>query len=233
MIEWHDIWYWPKRKTCTLHVYIPGWYYDSTERLPVMYFFDGNNLFLDEHATYGRSWRLSRFLDRWEKPMIVVGIDCPHDGEDTFQWILSDVKQTIDAQYRTWPHREATGIAGAGDGGLLSLYGAVCHNATFGKAASLSGGIRFHKKELARYLMSSNISPDTRVYLSWGEHESGRIYEDGSNAEQRAIDEVVDTLADRGVATMVHCQPSGRHHETHWEKQVPQFMDFLWLDRRW
>lgn len=165
--------------------------------------------------------------------MIVVGIDCPHDGEDTFQWIISDIKQSIDAQYRTWPHREATGIAGSGDGGLMSLYGVICHNATFGKAAALSSGVRFHKKDLTRDMMGSTVSPDTRVYISWGERESGRIYADGSSAEERACDTIADMLSDRGVATMTYCQPNGMHHETHWEKQVPQLMDFLWLDRRW
>lgn len=232
MIEWHDMWYWPQRKSCTLHVYVPDWYYDSDDRLPVMYFFDGNNLFLDAHATYGRSWRLARFLDRWEKPLIVVGIDCPHDGEETFQWLVGDVKRMIDAHYRTWPHREATGIAGAGDGGIMSLYGAICHNAAFGKAAVLSAGVRFKRKELMRDLRSSVISPDTRIYLGWGERESGRLYADGSSAEEHATYAIANALGDCGVTTMTYCQPGGAHNEAHWERQVPQFMDFLWLDRR-
>ncbi len=264
MIEWQDSWYWPRGGTRTLHIYLPDWYYDSNERLPVTYFFDGHNLFFDEHATYGRSWRLSRFLDRWEKPMIVVGIECSHEGdarldeyspyrkrllghnvlglgEDTFQWIIGDVKPSIDEQYRTWPHREATGIAGSSMGGLMSLYGAICHNATFGKAAVLSAGLRFNRKELLRDLNSATISADTRVYLSWGERESGRIYrhKDGSfdpyldSAEAHATNELALALGGYGVATMTYCQQNGRHREADWERQIPLFMDFLWLDRRW
>ena len=35
---------------------------DTQERYPVMYFFDGHNLFYDEDATYGTSWGLKGFL---------------------------------------------------------------------------------------------------------------------------------------------------------------------------
>ena len=256
MIVWHDCWYWPHGSPRTLHIYLPDWYYDSDERLPVTYFFDGHNLFYDEHATYGRSWRLKRFLDRWEKPMIVVGIECSHEGDDrlieynpyrarvagrsvdglgeqTFQWIERDVKPAIDAQFRTWAHREATAVIGSSMGGLMSLYGVICHNATFGKAGALSCGLRFNLRNLLRDLGTCEISPDTRVFMSWGEHESGRVYEDGQTAEGRANDELAGKLEERGAAVLEHYVRGGRHREADWERQVPRMMDFLWLDRRW
>ena len=239
-----------------LHIYLPDWYYDSDERLPVTYFFDGHNLFYDEYATYGRSWRLRRFLDRWEKPMIVVGLECSHDGDDrlleycpyrrraggrlvdglgeqTFQWIVHDVKPSIDAQFRTWAHREATGIIGSNMGGLMSLYGVICHNDVFGKAGALSTGVRFYRRELMLDLTTSTVSPDTRVFMSWGEHEAGRIFGPDDTAESRAIREVGDAFAERGAAVMTQFVSGGRHREADWERQVPRLMDFLWLDRRW
>ena len=256
MIVWRDAWYWPHGGTRTLHIYLPDWYYDSSERLPVTYFFDGHNLFYDEHATYGRSWRLQRFLDRWEKPMIVVGIECSHEGDDrlieynpyrtrvrgrdeeglgeeTFLWIERDIKPAIDGQFRTWAHREATAVIGSSMGGLMSLYGTICHNATFGKAGALSTGVRFFRRELLRDLAACEVSPDTRVFLSWGEHEAGRIYEDGTTAESRATEELAHALTVRGAAVMQQCARGGRHREADWERQVPRMMGFLWLNRRW
>ena len=63
-----------------LHIYLPEGYDQSGERYPVMYFFDGHNLFYDSDATYGKSWGLKTFLDGWNKRMIVVGMECSHVG---------------------------------------------------------------------------------------------------------------------------------------------------------
>ena len=57
--------YTPKGVNRPLHIYLPDSYNDSLERYPVMYFFDGHNLFFDWDATYGKSWGLKDFLDRW------------------------------------------------------------------------------------------------------------------------------------------------------------------------
>lgn len=256
MLIWQDSWYWPRGRSRTLHIYLPNWYYDSNERFPVTYFFDGRNLFFDEYSSYGRSWRLHRFLDRWEKPMIVVGLECSHDegehlqeyspypkrvygremeglGEQTMQWLEHDVKPSIDAQFRTWSHREATGIIGSSSGGLMSLYGTICHNQTFGKAGALSCGLRFNRRNLLRDLNTCEISPDTRVFMSWGEHEAGRVYAPDDTAESRATHQLAHVLESRGAAVMTQYVRGGRHKESDWERQVPRMMDFLWLDRRW
>ena len=47
-----------KRK---LHIFIPDDAKDG-ERFPVFYMFDGHNLFLDEDATYGKSWGLLKYF---------------------------------------------------------------------------------------------------------------------------------------------------------------------------
>ena len=66
--------YSPKNQNRTLHIYLPNDYDASAERYPVMYFFDGHNLFRDSDATYGKCWGLEAFLDGWQKKMIVVGL---------------------------------------------------------------------------------------------------------------------------------------------------------------
>ena len=54
----------PNGKNRPLHIYLPAGYDESDERYPVMYFFDGHNLFYDEDATYGKSWGMKSFLDK-------------------------------------------------------------------------------------------------------------------------------------------------------------------------
>lgn len=67
MIMKRELFFEPAKANRTLHIWLPDNYYETQERFPVMYFFDGHNLFLDEDATYGKSWGLKTFLESWEK----------------------------------------------------------------------------------------------------------------------------------------------------------------------
>ena len=142
------------KKERMLHIYVPD-NMKKNERLPVFYMFDGHNLFSDEDATYGKSWGVKKFLETWPKDMIIVGIECGHEGQErlseylpyparlgrfkefeptgdeTFRWIIEDIKPMIDKEYRTIPFRECTGIGGSSFGGLMALYGIIHHNRYF------------------------------------------------------------------------------------------------------
>ena len=69
MIIKRDFNYTPKGQNRPLHIYLPDDYFSSEEHYPVMYFFDGHNLFSDEDATYGKSWGMKAFLDKRQKSM--------------------------------------------------------------------------------------------------------------------------------------------------------------------
>ena len=151
-----------------LHIWLPDSYYHSQEHYPVMYFFDGHNLYDDKDATYGKSWGMKPFLESWGKEMIVVGIECGHDGQErlseylpypaakgshfdkfeplgdaTIRWILEDIKPVIDRDYRTIPFRECTAIGGSSMGGLMALYAAVHYNQWF-----FQGRLRIQRRGL-------------------------------------------------------------------------------------
>ena len=78
----------------------------------------------------------------------------------------------IDREYRTYPQRECTGIAGSSMGGLMALYGVIHHNQWFSKAACVSSAIGFCMPSLMKDMKMSHISSDTRVFLSWGTLEA-------------------------------------------------------------
>ena len=80
MIIKRDIYYPPAGSSRRLHIYLPDDYHKSEERYPVMYFFDGHNLFFNEDATYGKSWGFKEFLEGWNRKMIIVGMECSHEG---------------------------------------------------------------------------------------------------------------------------------------------------------
>ena len=255
MIVKRDAWFTPAGKLRPLHIYLPEEYDHSDEAYPVMYFFDGHNLFFDADATYGKCWGLKWFLDRWPKPIIAVGIECGHEGRErlieycpyhfrtgffgdlpgtgdaTLRWIIEELKPMIDREYRTWPFRECTAIGGSSMGGLMSLYAAIRYNRWFSKAACLSSAIGPGMEQFAVDIARCALDADTRVYLSWGSEEAGGGAEPYDTPTARNNLSIAKQLNARGVNTRVYCQRGGRHCEADWEKQVPRFMNYLWLDQ--
>lgn len=257
MIIKRKILYTPTNKYRTLHIYLPDNYETSDCQYPVMYYFDGHNLFSDADATYGKSWGLKTFLEHWGKEMIIVGIECGHEGrerlseycpynykgtfwcdlegigEQTMEWIVNELKPVIDHDYRTYYFREATGIAGSSMGGLMALYASIRFNRWFSKAACLSSAIGPGMNELQRDIADCYMDPDTKVYLSWGTEEAGGTASDPkddwiSDTARRNIT-ISSLLKDKQVQTSLFCQRFGHHCEADWEKQVPEFMDYLWM----
>ena len=188
MIIKETLYYDPAGEDRTVHIYLPDNYNTSTDRYPVMYFFDGHNLFNDSDATYGKSWGLKEFLDKWSKPMIVVGLECSHagdhrldeycpydaalmgkhlhgEGRETMDWIVGTLKPYIDGKYRTYAFREATGIGGSSMGGLMSLFAVTAYNSTFSKAACVSSTLFIVRDRLFDEIDHCRINPDTRVFL--------------------------------------------------------------------
>lgn len=234
-----------------LHIYLPEDYEVSDRSYPVMYMYDGHNLFLDSDATYGKSWGLKEYLEGTHTPLIIVGIECNHEGDMRLQefcpfdfmnfnrtpmkgtgqifmkWVVEELKPYIDNHYRTLPGRESTGIGGSSMGGLMSLYTIIRHNDVFSRAACLSSALPFCYDAMKNELIShGSLLPDTRVYLSWGSKESGRkpglVRYTCGNLEFNHL------LTERGATTYPYLQAYGGHCEADWEKQLPVFMPFLW-----
>lgn len=252
MIENFDVFFSPAGKDRRLHIYLPDNYYETDERYPVMYMFDGHNLFYDSYATYGKCWGMKEFLDSWEKKIILVGMECSHEGHTrlseycpyywdsfagpiygtgakTMEWMVNELKPMIDVKYRTWSHREATGIGGSSMGGLMSLYAVIRYNHVFSKAACVSSAISFCGKELRAAIAETSFNPDTKVFLSWGSLEAGSPRGKAiANSCNRSMN---DRLYKKGVQPYMYRQIGGRHCEADWQKQVPLFMNWLWMNR--
>ncbi len=252
MVVKEQFWFEPAGEHRTLHIYLPDGYEGSTERYPVMYFFDGHNLFFNEDATYGKSWGLKEYLDGWKKKMIIVGVECSHHGTDrlseycpyptymfgenitgegkqTMNWMVYVLKPYIDRTYRTYAHREATGICGSSMGGLMALYAAVAFNAVFSKAGCISSAIGIVREPLFAEIENAVISSDTRIFLSWGENECGKVpnpeWEGWTAENNRGAAKLLDR---KGTVNRLYFQKDGNHCEASWELQLPLFMPFLW-----
>ena len=151
------------------YIYLPAEAEEDPEaRFPVLYMFDGHNVFFDEDATYGKSWGLGEYLDYTDTPLIVAALECNHGenfariheyapydfyaprmgqiqgrGRDTMDWIVNSFKPIVDRLCPTLPDREHTFIAGSSMGGLMSLYALCAYNTVFSRCAALSPSIIF------------------------------------------------------------------------------------------
>ena len=239
-----------------LHLRIPDY---GEPPFPVMYFFDGHNLFRDEDATYGKSWGLDAFCAAWDKPMIIVGVECAHEGnlrlseylpygteygwlrgieplgQKTMDGIIYELKPYIDSAFPTIPFRECTGIGGSSMGGLMAAYALVHYNQYISKAACLSPAIGSVSGMLWHEMNETALSPDSRIYLSWGTNEGyGGVKdpwaEDTSSWLYKTCRATANKVINAGGAGKLYCQIGGSHCEADWEKQNAIYMPFLWQE---
>lgn len=235
-----------------VYVYVPdAAEADPDARFPVLYMFDGHNVFFDKDATYGKSWGMKDYMDETETPVIVVGIDCNHKPNNgrlseyspfTFEdehfghvhgrgklfmdWLTGTLKPMIDERYPTIPDREGTWIAGSSMGGLMSLYAITAYNEVFSKAAALSPSVWVQPKKLNRLIRQTTFAPGTVVYMDYGAREFAN-----HNDMQPLFTRTAATLMDQGVWVNARVVPNGDHCEACWEEQVPFMMNTLLYER--
>ena len=65
------------------YVYVPDEAKENPDyRYPVLYMFDGQNVFFDSHATYGKSWGMLEYLESNNVPLIVAAVECNHHPDN-------------------------------------------------------------------------------------------------------------------------------------------------------
>ncbi|MBQ6492485.1 MAG: alpha/beta hydrolase [Erysipelotrichaceae bacterium] len=231
-----------------VYVYVP----DMKGRFPVLYMFDGQNLFSDEEASYGKSWGMYEYLEENEVPLIVVGVECNHHGEQekgggrlseyspfnfedpewgkirsrgkiTMDWFVYELKTYIDDNYPTLSDRAHTFIAGSSMGGLMTLYALSKYNDVFSRGAALSPSIGFSPAKVLNMISRSRYK-DTVLYMDYGENEIAY------RNTRKVFGEVTAALIRKNVLLESRIVPDGDHSEASWEKQVPFFMDVLFYD---
>lgn len=230
------------------YVYLPDEHKRRPKkRYPVLYMFDGHNVFFDEDATYGKSWGMAEYMDKSKLPLIVVAVECDHSpdngrlkeyspftfhdtklgyikgrGRTTMEWLIKTFKPYIDSTYPTLPDRKHTFIAGSSMGGLMSLYAVMEYNHVFSRAAALSPSIWFAIDQLDQLLTHTPIQNDTVVYMDYGSREMP--FHKNMKAQ---FARVVSRLLERGVMLDCRIVPDGNHNEASWEQQIPFFMHTL------
>ena len=230
------------------YIYLPASYKKNPDRrYPVLYMFDGHNVFFDSDATYGKSWGMKKYMDHSRTELIIAAVECSHDpyhgrlkeyspydfkdrklgefkgyGQTTMEWLIHDFKNEIDTHFRTLPDRENTFIAGSSMGGLMSLYAVLAYNEYFSGAAALSPSIWTNPTCIEQLIKTANIHPDTRIYMDYGSREM-----DFRKKMKTQFRKVTSLLLSKGIFLTSRIVPYGDHCEACWEAQIPIFMQIL------
>ena len=234
------------------YVYLPTMYEAQPERrFPVLYMFDGQNVFFNEDATYGKSWGVADYLDYTDTPLIVAAVECnagPNNerlveyspyrfddpqfghfdgkGQATMSWFIHRFKPLIDQNFRTLPDRAHTFIGGSSMGGLMSLYAVTAFNDVYSRAACLSPSIWFATRSLDRLIRDAQFAPDTVIYMDYGSREMA--HHDNMRKQYAAV---TSRLLEKQVLLTSRIVPNGDHCEACWEEQIPFFMHILFYNR--
>ncbi len=232
----------------TAYIYLPDSYFRSRrKRYPVLYMFDGHNVFFDSDATYGKSWGMGEYMKKSKTQMIIAAVECNHSpdhgrlkeyspftfdgfgvdtiegrGKETMDWFVHVFKPQIDRTYRTIPDREHTFIAGSSMGGLMSIYALMEYNSVFSRAAALSPSLWTDPEQLSDLIVHADLDPDTVLYMDYGSEEIGNHDE-----FLRTFGEFTNLLMWRKIALTCRIVPGGSHCEASWERQIPYFMSTL------
>lgn len=168
-------------------VYLPKDYEKTTQKYPVIYMHDGQNLF-DAKTSYVGEWNVDETLDSINAKVIVIGIEhggdkrieeltpFPHakygggKADDYLDFLVNTLKPHIDKTYRTKTSAKNTAIFGSSLGGLISFYAALKYPKVFGKVGCFSPAFWFNRNEL-NDLMQKTDKFKTKIYFLCGDNE--------------------------------------------------------------
>ncbi|MGH2538781.1 MAG: alpha/beta hydrolase [Candidatus Promineifilaceae bacterium] len=244
-----------------LLVYLPPSYGLAGRRYPVLYMQDGQNLF-DAATSFAGEWQVDETMETLSLEgieAIVVGL--PNAGAERLDeyspfrvarlgggraqaylnFLIETVKPLIDADFRTCPQRERTGIVGSSLGGLIALYAFFAQPETFGLVGAMSPSLWFGRAAIFDFVQGAPLLPG-RIYLDAGTREVGsgrgglswrtagsRRYYAGVRRMQRLL--VKKGYRPRRDLLYVEEKEAG-HEEAAWARRLPRALRFLLAEAR-
>jgi len=238
-------------------VYLPSGYEDRGDcRYPVLYLFDGQNVF-NEATSFAGEWRVDETLEQLISagrvaPLIVVAVDNgggqrtaeytpwpsrqyagSGGGQDHLKQWLEFLLPHVNATYRTRSGADQTGLGGSSLGGLMSLYGGFAHPEIFGRVGAFSPTLHTADERLLRFCAEQPDRPPT-VYVDMGTREQGFFSDRDHNGTDDAVDllrRLQKVLQGRGYLggwdLLLVEDEGGQHNEAAWARRFPAAVEFL------
>ncbi len=242
----------PATRSRNIYVYLPpGYDANQTERYPVLYAHDGQNLWDDPTEPFGHGgWQLNATADRLiaegkVRPFIAVGIpNSPErmkeygpggsivdDADHAYlRYMLSDVRPLVDQRFRTSNSPKDTAIMGSSMGGIISLQAALLHPDVFGAAACLSPAFQFKDADGKTYsdLVEKVGYAPVRLYI---DHGTAGTMQDGAPATEAMVKLLRKTGWQDGRDLEYFVDTGADHNERAWRARLERPLQFLFSVR--
>jgi len=219
----------------------PSYRTKPTQRFPVLYAQDGQNLF-DVRTAFGqREWELDETTRRMNREgilpeIIIVGVwntpkrmreYTPGIGGDRYlRFLVEELKPIIDSRLRTMPEAKHTAIMGSSMGGLISTWAALRRPDVFAQSASLSAAFQFMGEAIINELKAQK-KPAGRHYFDIGTEE----VQDRPERYVKYMSQMETILEDSGYRWgrdyVTYIEVGGQHNEAMWTKRVWRPLSFL------
>jgi predicted alpha/beta superfamily hydrolase len=239
----------PRRIT----VWLPPGRIHRSDRYPVLYLNDGQNLFDPRRAFGGVTWQVAETATRLIAlgllpPLVIVGID--HGGmrrareflpvPDTRnpyarrplgrqygEFVLRELMPIIERTFPVARGASATGFGGSSYGAVAALFTTLEHPGVFGRLLLESPSLYVGRGYLLRRAKEARRWP-ARIYLGVGTAETRRQeWNDETVANVRRLE---GTLRGRGFGPRrlkVVVQEGATHSEHAWAARLPEALAFL------
>lgn len=222
--------------------YLPPSYDGSDRRYPVLYMHDGQNLF-DAATSFSGEWGVDETMQEASRAgieAIVIGIpnagerrtaeyspfvDPEHgggEGDAYLDFIVRALKPRIDADFRTLPGREHTGLFGSSLGGLISMYGFFRHPESFGFVGAMSPAFWFADRAIFPFVRHAPFNLG-RIYLDVGTDEGVQTVRDA-----RRMRTLLHTRGYDSGHQLFYVEDRGADHsERAWRRRLGRSLHFL------
>lgn len=181
----------------TIRVLLPDDYETSGQRYPVLYMFDGQNVFDEEDSYTGVTWEVREALEDLLtegliEPMIVIAIDHAEErrlqeygpfplkfrrrliegeGAQFGQFLVHELIPQLEERYPIIAEGWARAIAGSSMGGIITAYLALAYPRYFDRAGVFSLASWVSKRAFNNFVRDHAGPGDNRYYIQVGGRE--------------------------------------------------------------
>ncbi len=216
-----------------VRTYLPPGYEHADRDLPVLYMFDGQNLFDRSTTAFGMEWGVDETVESLvaggaTDGVVVVGIDSPAapgqryaeytawdwmldgtpiraEGAETADFLVDRVIPYVHRTYRVARDRDRVGLAGSSMGGYMTLYVGARHAPLFGRLLAFSPVVL--DEPMAGRHLHEMLSHATFPPDTW-------VYLDMGSSEELGYvehpDRLVENLAETAAALRAGVAPPAR-----------------------
>ena len=238
-----------------IRVYLPSTYdFDNKEkRFPVLYMFDGKNLF-DDYTSFVGEWRVDEIIEdfisqKLFEGVIVVGIDAPNTNKDRtlemalpnmhfrkqvkrpeygyadklVDYLFNIVKPDIDQTFNTLSDKKNTGVGGSSMGGLMAYYTAVAAKDKLDYALCFSPAFFLYKE---KEFMEDFVKPTSKDLPRIYLYVGGVGFESVFVKQTEKVYKYLKSAGYKENELLFQYDSNMEHNEKAWSRYFPSALTF-------